>query len=238
VTGALAAGELPPAGTVRRRRIGLLLATFGAVGILLVGTGLALVLGPIDPAQGPFGIEAQRRQLVALLDESGKAMESAATAARDADGSLGQTATAAGSAATLMTDLASTMTALASSLRISFLGTQPFAPAAADMDRVAAQAATVGTDLQTAASSVRVAAEDMSALAADLADMRTEIRRIRASLAGPVELGPWRLLLIAMLGWFALPAAVSLWLGLRWLLPAGPRTGRARSSPPSPARRP
>jgi hypothetical protein len=235
VTDALAAGELPPPGTVRRRRLGLLLATFGAVGILLVGTGFALVLGPVDPAQGPFGIEAQRRQLVAMLDQSGKAMDSAETAARDADGSLGQTATAAGSAATLMTDLARTMTSLASSLRISFLGTQPFAPAAADMDRVAAQAATVGTDLETAASSVRVAAEDMSALAAELGDMRTELTRIRTSLAGPVEIGPWRLLLIALLGWFAVPAAVSLWIGLHWLLPARARTARARSSPPTPA---
>lgn len=221
--------SLPPRGSIARRRLGVLLTAFGLVGLLLVGTALYLVVQPVDASEGPFGIEAQRRQLVALLDASSEAIDSAENAARDADQSLGSTAVAAGSAASLMNELSSTMRELAASLRISFLGSQPFAPAADDMDRVAVQAATVAGDLDVAASSVRLAAEDMAALARDLGEMRTELATIRGSMSGPIDTDSWRLLVAAMLAWLGIPAAVSLVVGLRWLRPA-PRFHPARTS--------
>lgn len=210
--------------------MGVLLAGFGLVGLLLVGTAFYLVAQPVDDSQGAFGIEAQRRQLVALLDASSDAIDSAENAARDADGSLGSTAVAAGSAATLMNELSSTMRELAASLRVSILGSQPFAPAADDMDRVGVQAATVAGDLDVAASSVRLAAEDMAALARDLGEMRTELATIRGSMSGPIDTDSWRLLVAAMLAWLGIPAAVSLVLGLRWLRPA-PRFHPSRTTP-------
>jgi hypothetical protein len=227
---------LPARGTTARRRLGALLVAFGAAGILLLGTSLAFVAGPVDADEGPLGLEAQRRLLVALLDTSARSIDSAATAARDADSSLGSTSVAAASAATLMTELSATMRQLAASLRVSFLGTQPFAPAADDMDRVATQAATVAADLDVAASSVRLAAEDMAVLADDLAGMRAEIDRIRGRIAGRIEADGWRLMLGATLAWLAIPAVVSVAIGLRWLRPAG-RTGGARTPVPPPAPR-
>jgi hypothetical protein len=222
---------LPPRGTAGRRRLGALLVAFGASGLLLIGSALVFVAGPVDEAEGPLGLEGHRRELVALLDASADAIDSAGVAARDADDSLGSTATAAGSAATLMTELSATMRELAASLRISFLGTQPFAPAADDMERVAAQASAVAADLDTASSSVRLAAEDMAVLADDLAEMRREIDLIRARVEGRIEADPWRLLLGAILAWLAIPAIVSLGLGIRWL---GQGAGRVVGPMPDP----
>ncbi len=221
---------LPPRGSIARRRMGVLLAAFGVVGLLLVGTPFFLVVRPVDADEGPFGIETQRRQLVALLDAARDAIASAQTPATAAAPSHRSTAVAAGSAATLMNELSTTMRELAGSLRVSFLGTQPFAPAADDMDRVADQAATVAGDLDVAASSVRLAAEDMAALARDLREMRGELSAIRSSMSGPIEADAWRLLVAAMLAWLGIPAAVSLVVGLRWLRPA-PRFHPARSTP-------
>ena len=220
--------ELPPRGSAARRRLGLLLAVFGATGLLLIGAAFFVAARPVAAETGPFGIEAQRRQLVAFLDASRDAIESAERAARDADNSLGTTAVAAGSAATLMNDLSSTLSGLASSLRITVFGTQPFAAAADDMERVARQAGTVAGDLDVAASSVRLAAEDMDTLAEDLAGIQEELAVIRASVADPIEAEGWRLLVAATLLWLAIPAAVSLWLGVQWLRPARrpPATGR------------
>jgi hypothetical protein len=132
----------------------------------------------------------------------------------------------------MMNELSSTMRNLGTSLRVTIFGTQPFAVAAADMDRVADQASTVAADLDVAASSVRDTSADMLVLADDLAEMRVELERIRGSLADPIDAEGWRLLAIAILAWFAIPAAVSLWLGLRWLRRGG-RLVPARDRPTS-----
>jgi hypothetical protein len=224
------ATELAPDRPAVRRSVGIALVAFGLVGLFVLGTALVFVGRPVDAREGPFGIETHRRQLLALLDSSRDAMSSAERAARDADGSLGSTAEAAGSAAAMMTELSTTMRALGSSLRVSVFGTQPFAPAAADMDRVADRAATVAEDLGVAASSVSTTAGDMALLADELAEMRREIDTIRGSVTRPIDAEGTRLLATAILAWLAIPAVVSLWLGARWLRPIGrPAPARDRS---------
>jgi hypothetical protein len=116
-----------------------------------------------------------------------------------------------------MDELAATMTSLSGSLRVSLLGSQPFAAAADDFDRTAERAAAVGADLALAAASVDLAADDIARLSSDLQDMRSELDGIRATVDDRIESTAWRLLLAAMLGWLAIPAAVSLALGLRWI---------------------
>jgi hypothetical protein len=104
------------------------------------------------------------------------------------------------------------------------------------MDRVAAQSATVAADLEEAAGTVRLAAEDMAQLSVDLAAVRSDIDAIRARMAGPIDAGPWRLLLVATLLWIAIPAATSLWLGVRWLssrAPVGRETASVTAGPTS-----
>jgi hypothetical protein len=209
--------ELPPREPIARRQLGLLLTLFGGVGLLLFGVAALLVAGAVDDDEGPLGLEGQRRRLVAMLDASSEAIAEAGTAAGNVDGSLDSTALAARSAGQLMSELATTMEALSGSLRVSILGGQPFAGVADDFDRTAAQAATVAADLERAAGSVELAAGDIANLASDLTALRTELAAIRGAIDDRIDSTGWRLVVAAMLGWLAIPAAVSLAIGLRWL---------------------
>ena len=214
----------------RRRRIGFLLAGFGAVGLLLTVTSLAFVLAPLDANEGPLGLEGQRRQLVAFLDASSAAIADAETTAREADQSLESTSTAAGSASTFMNELATTMRSLAASLQTDIFGSQPFAGPAQEFLRVADQASLVAIDLETAASSVNVAGDDVGALASALGSLRDEMGGVRERLSGRIEADPWRILVAAFLLWLAIPAAVCLAIGLRWVRSDMRRSRAARQS--------
>ena len=209
--------ELPPRSPLARRRLGFLLTLFGAVGLLLFGVAALLVANPVDEAEGPLGIEGQRRRLVAIVDASSAALGEAGTAAGNVDGSLTSTAASARSAGLFMSQLATTMQTLSGSLRVSILGSQPFAGAADEFDRTAAQAATVAADLEQAATSVELAAGDIAELSADLRDLESELAQMRDSIDDRIDSTSWRLVLAAMLAWLAIPAAVSLAIGLRWL---------------------
>src|ERR1700704_3442409 len=126
----------PDSGTTRRpaiadprvrRRIGMALTFYGLAGLALLGFSTAFVLGAFDAGRGPLGLDATRRQLVELLDSSSQILADAETAARDADNSLAATGSAATSASTFTAQLGTTLHGLATSLRISILGSQPFA---------------------------------------------------------------------------------------------------------------
>jgi hypothetical protein len=211
----------------RRRRSGFLLAAFGAVGLLLTVTSLAFVLAPMDAEEGPLGLEGQRRQIVAFLDASSAAIADAETTAREADESLESTSSAAGSAGTFMNQLAGTMRTLSASLRTDLFGSQPFAGPADEFLRVADQASLVATNLEAAAASVNVAGDDVGALAGALGTLRDEMAGVRERLSGRIEADPWRILVAAFLVWLAIPAAVCLALGIRWIRPDWRRPRRA-----------
>lgn len=208
---------------VGRRWVGIGLALYGALSLALILILLALVIAPREGEDGLLGLDAQRRQLLGVIDASATAIEDAETAARGVDDTLLSTGGAAASAAVLMNELAATMRELAASLRISILGSQPFAGPAAQFDLVAAQASRVAADLDLAALSIRLGAADMVALADQLAAVRTEVTLMRGRLDRPFDEGPWRLVAAAILAWLVVPALVSLWVGLRWSRRGAPR---------------
>lgn len=212
-----------------RRWVGAGLALYGALGLTLILLLLALVVAPRGGSDGPLGLDAQRRQLLGVIDASSDTLRDAETAVRGVDVTLLSTGGAAASAGRFMGELATTMRGLATSLRIDIFGNQPFLGPADDFDRVAAQAATVATDLDLAASSIRLGAADMVALADQVAAVRAEVQEIRVGLAEPLDEGPWRVLAAVILAWLAVPAVLSLWVGLRWW---------RRGAPPLPPTRP
>jgi hypothetical protein len=69
----------------------------------------------------------------------------------------------------------------------------------------------------------------MGSLANDLAAMRTNIERVKSNLAG-IDVGRWRWVTAAIIAWLAIPAILSLWLGLRWWQPAVLRRARRRAA--------
>jgi hypothetical protein len=210
-----------------RRRIGMALTFYGLAGLALLGFSIAFVLGAFDGGRGPLGLDATRRQLVELLDSSSQILADAEVAARNADDSLAATGSAATSGSRFTADLGTTLRDLAASLRISILGSQPFAGPADGFDRVALEAGAVAADLDRAATSISLGAEDMGSLAVDFGRMRAQVNSARAGLADTLDAGRWRLLGAAILAWLGVPALVSLWLGLRWWRP-----GSASGSPP------
>jgi hypothetical protein len=203
----------------RRRRIGMGLTFYGLAGLALLGFSMAFVLGAFDGGRGPLGLDATRRQMVELLDSSSQILADAETATRNADDSLAATSSAATAGSRFTADLGTTLHDLAASLRISILGSQPFAGPADGFDRVAGQASAVAADLDRAAASIDLGATDMGALAVDLGRMRAQVNTARAGLADTLDAGRWRLLGAAILAWLGVPALVSLWLGLRWWRP-------------------
>jgi hypothetical protein len=219
----------PPPDPVDRRRAGVGLTVYGAVGLVLLGLAMAFVLGAFDGDRGPLGLDAQRRGLSDLLDASSVAVGDAEAAARDADAAMSSTASAAGDGSRFVGDLGVTLHNLAVTLRLSILGSQPFAAPADDFERVAAQAAGVAADLDAAAAAIRLASEDMASLANDLAAMRTNIERVKSNLAG-IDVGRWRWVTAAIIAWLAIPAILSLWLGLRWWQPGVLRRARRRAA--------
>ena len=195
------------------------LTFYGLAGLALLGFSIAFVLGAFDGGRGPLGLDATRRQLVELLDSSSQILTDAQVAARNANDSLGAASSAATSGSHFTADLGTTLHDLAASLRISILGSQPFAGPADGFDRVAGQAAAVAADLDRAAASISLGGQDMGSLAVDLGRMRAQVNSARAGLADTLDAGRWRLLGAAILAWLGVPAVVSLWLGLRWWRP-------------------
>jgi hypothetical protein len=219
----------PPPNPADRRRAGVALTVYGAAGLVLLGLAMAFVLGAFDGDRGPLGLDAQRRGLSDLLDASGVAVGDAEAAARDADAAMSSTASAAGDGSRFVGDLGVTLHNLAVTLRLSILGSQPFAAPADDFERVAAQAGGVAADLDAAAAAIRLGSEDMGSLANDLAAMRTNIERVKSNLAG-IDVGRWRWVTAAIIAWLAIPAVLSLWLGLRWWQPGVLRRARRRAA--------
>jgi hypothetical protein len=115
----------PPPDPVDRRRAGVGLTVYGAVGLVLLGLAMAFVLGAFDGDRGPLGLDAQRRGLSDLLDASSVAVGDAEAAARDADAAMSSTASAAGDGSRFVGDLGVTLHNLAVTLRLSILGSQP-----------------------------------------------------------------------------------------------------------------
>jgi hypothetical protein len=191
------------------------LIAYGAAGLILLAIAMAFVLGVFDNGRGPLDLEAQRRALVDSLDASSVALADAESAAREAGSAMSSTASAAGDGSHFVADLGTTLRNLAASLRLSILGSQPFAGPADDFDRVAAQAAGVATDLDQAATSIQLSGGNMTSLAGQLASMRANVEQVKANLAS-LDVAGWRWLAAAILAWLAVPAAVSLWVGLRW----------------------
>lgn len=209
--------------TLRRRRVlGWALVGHGGAGLAIAAAGLFFVAGSLGPVTGPVGsLDEQRDALTAWLATTSRTLGDASAAAGRVDGSLGSTASAAGEAALLTDELAVTMRQLASAMELELFGSRPFGALADDFGRVADRAATLSTDLATAGAAIEANREDSRRVAADFADLRADIDQLRELVGasnvgdgGADPLAAARLLLVALLGWVAFGASISLVAGV------------------------
>jgi hypothetical protein len=205
---------------IRRGTHGILgvgLIAYGLLGIGLISVALLFLGGRIAAAGGTETGEDLNRTLQSSRD----ALREASAAVRGADTGLASAAVAAGSAGEMMGELSMSLRGLASALRISILGAQPFAGPAADFDRLADRASELGDDLEAVRASVSLAATDTSRLAQSIDRLELRMGDLQSSvdLATADGFAAARLLLATLLLWLAVPAVISLWLGIRWSRP-------------------
>ncbi|MEO8273010.1 MAG: hypothetical protein ABI620_02955 [Chloroflexota bacterium] len=213
-----------------RRRLGIGLFAFGATGVALVLAALVLVLGSlaaIDDAAS--GFERQRAEAVAMLGPASTALSHAASSASNASGSLTQASSAADRAALLTTRLAESFEGLAALGGFEIFGARPFAGLDQQFGGVASDARAVSADLGATAASLRANVVDAQAVGSDLRALAAQLDRLEASLGGPSSassasaaatdmhlpiLGA-KIVVLGLLGWMAVPALASCWLGWR-----------------------
>jgi methyl-accepting chemotaxis protein len=212
------------AGPRRRRSLGLALAAFGLAGLLLTVAAATLVLGSLGALAGvAASLDRQRAELVDLIEPAAAALNRSADSAANASLSLTASAAAAEDAATLTTQLADSMDGMSQAASFQVFGTQPFGAAAASLAQVAASSRTLSSDLHTTAASISGNVNDSISVAASLRDLARQLEAIgrSASAAGSAStlsasaLDFGRVVLLGLLAWLAIPALVTIWLGIR-----------------------
>jgi hypothetical protein len=206
---------------------------FGAAGLVLIAAAGALVLtslSAVDDAATEFDVH--RVEILAILNSSKAALESAASTAANAGSSLAETRDAASQASELMTRLATAFERLAALGSFEILGSRPFAAISSEFADVADQSRTLSVDLAEAATSMDTNITDSEAVAVDLRVVVDQLAVLQASLGGGGSLdGPTpatpgasdglpidaaRFVLAGLLLWLAIPAIASIWIGWRW----------------------
>ena len=131
-------------------------------------------------------------------------------------------ASAARDAASLTTDLASAMDELQAASGVSFLGNRPFAALGDRFAEVGTRARAVSTSLGNLATTMDRDIEAIDSTRSSLTAARNEVANLRELLGGgtlSAQLGAFalaRVIVVGLLVWLAVPAAVSLAAG--WLL--------------------
>ena len=193
------------------------LVVYGLAGLLLAALLLA-ALGPGD--LGGLGrIDAERQAVVELLASTETTALDSQAAVERARTSINAGADAADQSAAFARQLSSALRQLGTALRVDLLGSKPFESAAGDIEGAADRAEAAATGLDRAAVEARSGADGMAALATDLQSASLELAAVRRGLEGTAGLGEsltWlRVALAGLVLWLAVPAVLSLWLGVR-----------------------
>jgi len=216
----------------RRRRQGLALIAFGAVGLAILLVLGIIVIGPLRGlGSAATSLDDQRTRVAELLPAAADALDSAATAASNAGTSLHSSGQSARDGASLLVRLASAMEGMSDASRVSILGNQPFASLSDELAAVATQSRALATDLETTADGLDANVADSEATAARFRELGGQLDRLRLELeasgaASTAQSGGLQglgtqvailsVVLLALLVWLAVPAMAAIWVGWRW----------------------
>lgn len=215
----------------RLRLIGLVVAAYGLVGLLLFVTVAIAINGPLERAHRlSVTVDEQREALVATMEQARATLVDMSVGVGGVDESLASAQAATDRASTISTSLATSMFGLRDSMSISIFGTQPLASLAAGFDTSGQQLSTLATDLTTISTSLqanRGAVETSSAslgkLAVSLAELRVLVRDSPDVEISTASLDAVRLAVYAICGWLAV-LALGCVVGGLYLVRLGGRT--------------
>ncbi|HEY6056467.1 MAG TPA: hypothetical protein VIV06_00465 [Candidatus Limnocylindrales bacterium] len=206
-----------------RRRLGIALLLFGLAGLaLLAGAAFIIVvsLGSLSPLGGDLDVQraSLERSLAATSDVLAQTSQATEGLGRSVDGAARSAAASSG----LAGELASTMRSLSAASNVSILGNQPFASLGAAFGGVAERSDALARELDQLSGSLRTNAGDASRVVARLGSLQAAVDDLRASVGTGSALGTAlgtlaaaRVVLVGLMAWLAVPAAVAVWLGLR-----------------------
>lgn len=198
----------------RLRLVGLVVAAYGLVGLLMFVTVAVAINGPLERARAlTVSLDEDREGLVATMEQARATLVDMSLGVGGVDESLANAQGATDRAATISTSLASSMFNLRDAMSITILGTQPLQGLAAGFDTSGQQLSALATDLATISSSLntnRGAVETTSAslgkLAVSLAELRVLVRDSPDVEISTASLDAVRLAVYAICGWLAVLA--------------------------------
>jgi hypothetical protein len=213
---------LAPAGLPLGRGTGWALIAFGGIGLAILALTAVVAASSLAPlAESAAALESQRAQALALLGPAADSLESAATSADHAGGSLVASESSARDAATVTGQLADALGSLAGF--------------SSSFDEVARQSRSLSESLTRTADSLHQNQIDSASVGLSLHMLARQLTDLRISLGGAdtgsaapstqsTPNGASAGLLIALatglLLWLAAMAIGSMWLGRRILLAA------------------
>ena len=218
----------------RLRLLGLVVAVYGLVGLLLFVTVAIAVNGPLERAHTlSVTVDEQREGLVATMEQARQTLVDMSLGVGGVDDSLANAQAATDRASGISTSLASSMFGLRDSMSISIFGTQPLASLAAGFDTSGQQLSALATDLATISSSlqtnrgaVETSSESIGKLAVSLAELRVLVRDSPDVEISTASVDAVRLAVYAICGWLAV-LALGCVVGGLYLFRFG---GRSRST--------
>ena len=117
----------------------------------------------------------------------------------------------------MLSELSAAMREGSASLRISVFGQQPFVPLADSFARTAERADLAARSIGATEPQVQATRRSMAALSADLDSLAVALAQLRASGPSDAPVLALGVLLVGVIGWLAIAAAICLALGWRLL---------------------
>jgi hypothetical protein len=199
----------------RLRLLGIAIAAYGLIGLVLFVAVAVAINGPLERALGlAVALDHERTALVETMTQARTALEDMSLGVSGADRSLGDAKAATDRAAGIANGLASNMFGLRDSMSISILGTQPLLGLASGFDAsgqqlaaLGAELTTVGTSLDDNRAAVSLTSADLARLALSVGELTTLVRDSPGVQISTASLDAIRLAVYAICGWLAVFAA-------------------------------
>jgi hypothetical protein len=219
----------------RLRVLGVVLAAYGLVGLLLFAYVAVAINRPLERAQAlSASVEQERLALVQTLGQAQQTLAGMSQGVGGMDASLADAKAATDRASGLTAGLATSMFGLRDAMSLSIFGAQPLIGLASGFDvsgqqltQLGADLATIGASLDTNRSDVATSSANLAELAASVGQLTTMVDDSPGVEISTASLDAVRLAVYAICGWLAVLALGCVVAGI-YLVQAG---GRPRSDP-------
>lgn len=195
----------------RVRLLGLLLAVYGLVGIILFVVVAVAINRPLERAHDlSVTLDQQRAALVDTMGQARTTLENMSLGVSGVDSSLGDAKAATDRAAGIATTLSTSMFGLRDAMQISIFGAQPLVGLSTSFDNAGQQISalsteltTIGTSLNENRGSVSITSTDLAKLALSVGELTTMVRDSPDVEISTASLDAIRIAVYAICGWLA-----------------------------------